>query len=132
MKYLKTYNVFESKETYDVNVINDLLLDLVDKEFLVEIRPPSFRTTMRLSLNIVYSPGSVFTPFRLGDIQETITEVIDYMKSEGYFVDATDAWGPNYKEYRRKSIDKDPSKWDKEEYLTTFQIYFDKDLDNLR
>jgi hypothetical protein len=128
MKYLKRYRLFESKETYDVNVINDLLLDLVDKEFLVEIRPPSFRTKMRLSLDIIYAPGSVSTPFKLGDIQGTITEVIDYMKSEAYFVDDTDAWGPN--DFRRKSIDKDPSKWDKEEYLTTFQIYFDKDLDN--
>ena len=129
MKYLKTYKIFESVEYYNKDIIHQLSLDLMDEEFLVDIREPSLYNSMRLEVNIIHSTNQEKAePYQLGDIKETLSQIVEYMDSEGYFVDQVTASGPNFKEFRELKISKNLNEWDENQQVVSLSIYFDRDL----
>ena len=139
MKYIKTYKLFESVEYYDKDIIHQLSLDLMDDGFLVDIREPSLNNLMRLEVNIIHSTNQEKAePYQLGDIKETLSQIVEYMDSEGYFVDQVMGFqqlqlttsGPTFKELRQSKLPQNLNEWDENQQVVSLSIYFDRNLND--
>ncbi len=133
MKYLKKFEscfISESnRKEYDKNIIRQLALDLMDDGFLVDITEPSLYNSMRPEVNIIYSPNQEKAePYQLGDIKETASQIVEYMDTEGYFVDQVTTHGPNFHKFRQLDISKNLNEWNENQEVVSLSIYFDCNL----
>lgn len=74
MRYLKSYQLFESVDNNELNELNDLVLNLRDNNFIVQL---SF-----LNEGIIIISSSEL--FKYSDIDDDIEMITNYLEKEGY------------------------------------------------
>lgn len=89
MKYLNTYNLFESLWNKDITVdIKDILIDLEDDQCKIDVKYyPGYgnTTSIRGNYEFRYSYAILITkPVIDVDIDGKIDQLTSFMKSEGY------------------------------------------------
>jgi hypothetical protein len=141
MKYLKKFessffsglsDTQGKRKYFDRKIIEQLILDLTDIGFSIDLIDPNLKNMMRPCLNIIYTPSEKAESFKLGDVKETISLISNYMVSEEYFIDDIDVHGPNFRNFRRIDISKDTNEWDDNQELVQMIIYFDCDVMSTR
>lgn len=92
MKYLKKFFLFE-KLNFDVNDINDMLIDLVDNGYTYHVELDWFTggdsNWMQTFKIIIWKEDINITFTELESIREDINRLIDFMKLYGYGVHST-------------------------------------------
>jgi hypothetical protein len=110
MKHIKTYQIFESKSFIDIDDINDILLDLKDEGFKIDVKKdhnasydPSVGDYVELPERRVFENVmikiSIDTNFNTREVEEYAERIIEYIKTKGVDITVEYAISSNLPSY---------------------------------
>jgi pectate lyase len=102
MRYLKKYKIFETTESEVddlISILQDLTLDIKDKDLKVDVIKSGrfFNSMTLLGIKIIISKEG-YGRFKLSDIKDEIIQIVDFMDSYDWkidYIEVVDAAGPN-------------------------------------
>lgn len=110
MKHIKTYQIFESKSFIDIDDINDILLDLKDEGFKIDVKKdhnasydPSVGDYVELPERRVFENVmikiSIDTNFNTREVEEYAERIIEYIKTKGVDITVEYDFSPGIKSF---------------------------------
>ncbi len=86
MKYLKAYKLFESFNEDIIAELNDILLELSDLGYFVDLREIKGTGVLNPDKIRVFIGGIGDSNFTYDDVKEVFERMTDYMESEGFTI----------------------------------------------
>lgn len=108
MKYLKTYKLFESSKSVDMDIIKDIFIDLEDDGFLIETYPSDVFNDDRIRV-VITKPDSRYRTlvgfekshhqyigFDTNDVKDCVGRFISYSKQCSRFINISYTYRCHY------------------------------------
>jgi len=92
MKYLKRFEKLEDNSEI-LSDLQDILSDLKDEYFDISILPGTWKNNYCIMIGFLKdTTGGVAKEFKLSEIKEYIDRLIEYLQSNGYYIEDIDAF----------------------------------------